>query len=124
MQTTEKLSITLTRELAEMIRGKVRAGAYTSSSEVIREALRLRQEQEDRETQKLVWLRERIDRAPADPRPSLEADEVFARLAQSEAGEAATGLCGPFATCLRRPMTAAPGPPWPDCGRRSCRASA
>ena len=83
MQTTEKLSITLTRELAGMIRGKVRAGAYTSSSEVIREALRLRQKQEGRETQKLVWLRERIDRALADPRPSHEADEVFARLAQS-----------------------------------------
>lgn len=95
MQTTEKLSITLTRELAETIRGKVRAGAYTSSSEVIREALRLRQEQEDRETQKLVRLRERIDRALADPRPSLEADEVFARLRRARRGRPRQAFAAP-----------------------------
>ena len=80
MQTTEKLSITLPRELAEMIRGKVQAGAYASNSEVIREALRLLQEQEGLKAQELVWLREKIDRALADPRPSIEADEVFARV--------------------------------------------
>lgn len=80
MQTTEKLSITLPRELAEMIRGKVQAGAYASNSEVVREALRLLQEQEGLKAQKLVWLREKIDRALADPRPSIDADEVFARL--------------------------------------------
>ncbi|WP_191057707.1 ribbon-helix-helix domain-containing protein, partial [Geminicoccus harenae] len=39
--TTEKLSITLPHDMAAMIRGKVRTGAYASSSEVIREALRL-----------------------------------------------------------------------------------
>lgn len=80
MQTTEKLSITLPRDMAEMIRGKVQAGAYASNSEVIREALRLLQEQEGLKAQKLAWLREKIDRSPADPRPSVDADEVFARL--------------------------------------------
>lgn len=80
MQATEKLSITLPRDIAEMIRGKVRAGAYASNSEVIREALRLLQEQEGLKAQKLAWLREKIDRSLADPRPSVDADEVFARL--------------------------------------------
>ena len=80
MPTTEKLSITLPRDMAEMIRGKVQAGAYASNSEVIREALRLLQEQDGLKAQKLAWMREKIDRALADPRPSLEADEVFDRL--------------------------------------------
>jgi antitoxin ParD1/3/4 len=80
MQTTEKLSISLPRDMAEMIRGKVQAGAYASNSEVIREALRLLQDQDDLKAQKLAWMRERIDRSIADPRPSIEADDVFARL--------------------------------------------
>lgn len=80
MQTTEKLSITLPRDMAEMIRGKVQAGAYASNSEVIREALRLLQEQDELRAQKLAWMREKIDRSLADPRPSSEADDVFARL--------------------------------------------
>lgn len=80
MQTTEKLSITLPRDMAEMIRGKVQAGAYASNSEVIREALRLLQEQDGLKAQKLAWMREKIDRSLADPGPSIEADDVFARL--------------------------------------------
>lgn len=39
-QNAEKLSITLPAEMAKVIREKVRSGAYGSSSEVIREALR------------------------------------------------------------------------------------
>jgi antitoxin ParD1/3/4 len=39
-QNAEKLSITLPAEMADVIREKVRSGAYGSSSEVIREALR------------------------------------------------------------------------------------
>lgn len=80
MPAAEKLSITLPRDMAEMIRGKVRSGTHASSSEVIREALRLMQEQEELKAQKLAWMRDKIDRALADPRPSIDADEVFARL--------------------------------------------
>jgi antitoxin ParD1/3/4 len=80
VQTSEKLSITLPKDMAEMIRGRVQAGAYASNSEVIRAALRLLQEQEELKARKLAWLREKIDRSLGDPRPSVEADEVFARL--------------------------------------------
>lgn len=76
MSVTEKLSITLPRDMAEMIRGKVQAGTHASNSEVIREALRLMQEQESLKTQKLLWLRDKIDRSLADPRPSLGDEEV------------------------------------------------
>ncbi len=40
MQTAEKLSITLPAEMVRVIREKVGKGAYSSNSEVIREALR------------------------------------------------------------------------------------
>jgi antitoxin ParD1/3/4 len=41
MQNVEKLSIALTPELAAMVRQAVQTGEYASTSEVIREALRL-----------------------------------------------------------------------------------
>ncbi len=40
MANVERLSVSLTEELAKMVRGAVTGGEYTSSSEVIREALR------------------------------------------------------------------------------------
>jgi hypothetical protein len=38
------------------------------------------QERDGNRAHKLAWLREKIDRSLADPRPSVDADEVFARL--------------------------------------------
>ncbi len=58
--TAEKLSITLPHELAEMIRQRVRSGAYASNSEVIREALRLLQTKDNLKAQKITALRQRI----------------------------------------------------------------
>ena len=80
MATAEKLGITLPRDLAEMIRMKVRTGAYASNSAVIRDALRLWQEREARLAERRQWLRDKIDRSLADARPSLDADDVFADL--------------------------------------------
>ncbi len=40
MANVEKLSVSLSKDLAEMVRGAVGVDGYTSSSEVIREALR------------------------------------------------------------------------------------
>ncbi len=82
MQSTEKLSITLSSELVRMIREKVGTGAYASNSEVIREALRLLQARDQLEAQKLAALREKVERSLAEADQSLEADEVFARLDQ------------------------------------------
>ena len=80
MPTTEKLSITLPKDMARMIRQKVEEGAYASNSEVIREGLRLMQEQEALRRHKLDWIREKIDESRRDPRPSVPAEEVFDRL--------------------------------------------
>ncbi len=40
MANVERLSVSLSEDLAEMVRSAVSGGGYTSSSEVIREALR------------------------------------------------------------------------------------
>jgi antitoxin ParD1/3/4 len=52
------MNISLPDELAEYIKGKVSAGRYSSSSEVVREALRLMERVEQRELEKLQYLRQ------------------------------------------------------------------
>ncbi|WP_447969663.1 type II toxin-antitoxin system ParD family antitoxin [Nitrospira sp. M1] len=76
----EKLSITLPREMAQMVREKVGAGDYSSNSEVIREALRLFQTQDRLRAQQLLELKEKIDHAINTGGASLTANDVFASL--------------------------------------------
>ena len=47
------MNVSLTSELAAYVKEKVNSGRYTSSSEVVREALRLMEQQEQ---EKLAWL--------------------------------------------------------------------
>lgn len=80
MPSVEKLSITLPYELARMVKEKVDSGTYSSNSEVIREGLRLLQDQEAIKLEKLAALRETINRSLDDGGPSLDAEDVFNRL--------------------------------------------
>jgi antitoxin ParD1/3/4 len=52
------MNISLTDELAEFVQAKVADGRYRSSSEVIREALRLMEKIERQEAERLRFLRE------------------------------------------------------------------
>jgi antitoxin ParD1/3/4 len=52
------MNISITEELANFVKAKVQSGRYTSSSEVIREALRLLEKQDTDEQQKAQWLKE------------------------------------------------------------------
>jgi len=54
------MNINLTPQLEEMVRQKVASGLYTSASEVIREALRLMEEQDRLRAVKLDQLRQDI----------------------------------------------------------------
>ncbi|RJF86774.1 type II toxin-antitoxin system ParD family antitoxin [Oleomonas cavernae] len=87
MRHVERLSITLPAEMARLIRTQVEEGRYASNSEVIREAMRAWQEQEQTRVQRLAAIRAKIAEADADPRPSLTEEEVDRhfeeRLAQS-----------------------------------------
>lgn len=54
------MNINLTPQLEEMVRQKVNSGLYTSASEVVREALRLMEEQDRLRAAKLQQLRQDI----------------------------------------------------------------
>jgi antitoxin ParD1/3/4 len=54
------INVSLTPQLEDMIRKKVASGLYNSASEVVREALRLMEEQDRRRAVKLEQLRQDI----------------------------------------------------------------
>ncbi|MBN9462827.1 MAG: type II toxin-antitoxin system ParD family antitoxin [Burkholderiales bacterium] len=54
------MNVNLTPQLEEMVRAKVASGMYTSASEVVREALRLMEEQDRLRAARLEQLRSDI----------------------------------------------------------------
>jgi len=54
------MNISLTPHLEEMIRAKIASGSYNSASEVVREALRLLEEEDQLRSLKMQRLREDI----------------------------------------------------------------
>lgn len=56
------MNISLTPELERLVDDKVKSGRYASASEVIREGLRLLEEQEQMKQQRLADVRRKIDR--------------------------------------------------------------
>jgi antitoxin ParD1/3/4 len=52
------MNVSLTEELANFVKAKVSGGRYGSSSEVVREALRLMEKAEQQEAEKLNLLRQ------------------------------------------------------------------
>lgn len=81
MRTTQQLSITLPKAMAELVRERVDAGEYASESEVIRDALRSLQAR-DRALEH--WLQTEVvaayNEVRADPASRVSSDEVRARL--------------------------------------------
>lgn len=51
------MNVSLTDDLANFVKTKVSGGRYSSSSEVVREALRLMEKSEQQEAEKLRYLR-------------------------------------------------------------------
>jgi antitoxin ParD1/3/4 len=80
-RSSRPITVTL-GELHDHVEARVKSGAYASASEVLRAAVRAL----DREEVAIGdWLRQRVDEAFADPRPSVPADEVFERLRRRHA---------------------------------------
>lgn len=88
MQHAEKISVTVTPDMLKAIRASVDAGEYASTSEAMRDALRLWQRQRAEDFERLEAIRARVHRSIDDPRPSLDEDEVDAQLERffAEAG--------------------------------------
>jgi antitoxin ParD1/3/4 len=81
MRTTQQLSVTLPKEMAQMVRNKVASGEYASESEVVRDGLRALQAR-DRALE--TWLRTEVvpayDEAKANPSSLLSRAAVRAKL--------------------------------------------
>ena len=75
----EKISITLPPDMLSDIREKVEAGHYASTSEVIREAMRLWQRQEEEHQERLALIRERMKRS-AHSGQSVPIDQAFGQI--------------------------------------------
>jgi antitoxin ParD1/3/4 len=67
------MNVNLTPQLEELVRSKVNSGMYTSASEVVREALRLMDEQDRLRQAKLDELRREV-RKGLDSGPSGQWD--------------------------------------------------
>ncbi|HEX7697293.1 MAG TPA: type II toxin-antitoxin system ParD family antitoxin [Candidatus Acidoferrum sp.] len=76
------MNVSLTPELEHWVDEKVRTGRYASASEVIREALRLLEQQELARQRRLVQVREKIDRAleQLEQGKALDLEDARARL--------------------------------------------
>jgi antitoxin ParD1/3/4 len=84
------MNVNLTPQLENMVRSKVSSGMYTSASEVVREALRLMEEQDRMREAKLDELRREVrkglDSGPSEPwDPADLKKKARARLASKSA---------------------------------------
>jgi antitoxin ParD1/3/4 len=83
------MNVNLTPQLEEMVRQKVSSGLYTSASEVIREALRLMEEQDRLRAAKLDQLRHDIqDGLNSGPAAAWDAGEIKREGAKRRAARA------------------------------------
>lgn len=80
MQNAEKISVTMTPEMLQVIRASVASGEYASTSEALRDAVRIWQREREERTERLEAIRIRVRTSVEDPRPALDAADVERRL--------------------------------------------
>jgi antitoxin ParD1/3/4 len=80
MQSAEKISITMTPEMMQVIRASVVSGEFASTSEAMRDAVRIWQRDREEHSARMEAIRQRVRKSVDDPRPSLSASEVNDRL--------------------------------------------
>lgn len=76
------VNISLTPELEAFLQSRVRSGRYLSSSEVVREALRLLEQREQEREAAMAELKTKLKRGAAQARRGdlLDGDKVFDEL--------------------------------------------
>src|SRR5260221_9808602 len=82
MATRTTVNISLTPKLGAFLRSRVRSGRYQTTSEVVREALRLLERQEKERQEGFQQLKSKLERgaAQAERGELIGSDEVFAEL--------------------------------------------
>lgn len=81
MSKLERITVTLSSDLATALRDRVADGEYATASEIVREALREWTRRRDQEQHDLNALRDLI-REGDESGPGIPAEEVFAELRQ------------------------------------------
>jgi antitoxin ParD1/3/4 len=81
MSKVEKLSIALTPQLADQVRAGVESGDYATTSEMIRDGLRLLIERREGVRQLRAKIQKGLDSGPPSPREPL--DDMLERLRTS-----------------------------------------
>ena len=76
MEKAEKISITLPPEMLASLRERIDTGEYGSTSEAIRDAVRVWQQKEEERQTRLQALRNRLDKS-ADSGEPVPIDDVF-----------------------------------------------
>jgi antitoxin ParD1/3/4 len=76
MATVKKLSITLPADMVTVIKGRVNAGEYASTSKVLREPMRSWMRQEKEYSERMKAIKARIQASLDDIRPTVPVDEV------------------------------------------------
>lgn len=84
MATRTTVNISLTPELGAFLQSRVKSGRYQTTSEVVREALRLLQHQEKEREEGLKQLKAKLQRGAAEANRGelLDGDTVFRELRQ------------------------------------------
>lgn len=80
VQSAQKISITMTPDMLRAIRESVELGEYASTSEVLRDAVRVWQRQRLEDAERLAAIRARVRRSLNDPRPDVPLGEAFERI--------------------------------------------
>lgn len=87
MSKLERITVAMPEEMAAKLRAAVDSGGYATTSEVVREALREWNDEQDRKRAGIDRLKQLV--AEADAGPSYPAQEVFERVRSFVAEEAA-----------------------------------
>ena len=76
------MNVSLTPDLEKFVHTKVASGRYTSASEVVREALRLLEDQEKTRAAQLEEFRSEVDRrlSSLDRGEGIDGETVFAQI--------------------------------------------
>lgn len=76
------MNVSLTPDLENFVHTKVASGRYTSASEVVREALRLLEDQEKTRSAQLEEFRSEVDRrlSSLDRGEGIDGETVFAQI--------------------------------------------
>lgn len=80
MEVAEEITFSLPPELIQELRASVAAGDYVSTSEALRDAVRLWKQRRIEDDEHLEAIRARIRRSLDDPRPNVTIEDVDAHL--------------------------------------------